>query len=381
MLGHFEGYRQRPGARINRDAPANSTPANPPAAITKVWNFDIQWQLITLAGGWEPLRHLRISFVPNSSLLRGGSNQQGIHMKLSIEHPGARSELSRDRLARVTDLRRGKRRLLTQQTLPPADRLSAQNSNVDSFDNTSLRETIQFAQQVDPTAFEIIYQSYAARVYGICLRMLHDPADAEDVLQQVFLQLFRKIQTFRGASAFSTWLHRLTVNMVLMGLRGKKPEIVSLDEKLSNDDQDSGPFSQIPAPDLRLAGLLDRITIQKALDELPDGYRQIFVLHDVRGYKHSEIAGMLGHSIGASKSQLHKARKRLRKLLQSAQRPRSVGAWRNHGSIAELQPREDMAHTPTGRPSCDSETNAFRIRKKLCGNEHLSFEGFALQWD
>lgn len=302
------------------------------------------------------------------------TTNKGFRMNLSIGHPGTHSELTRDKAGLTMYLRRGKKRLLDQQSLPPTDRPSAKDLSASRFDNTSLRETIRFAQQGDPNAFEIIYQSHAARVFAICLRMLRDPADAEDLLQQVFLQLFRKIQTFRGASAFSTWLHRLTVNMVLMHLRGKKREIVSLDEKLrndDNDDKDSRPFSQIPAPDLRLAGLVDRITIQGALDKLPDGYRQIFVLHDVQGFKHSEIAGILGHCVGTSKSQLHKARKRLRELLQMPQHPQSMGA----------QSREDLAHTPAGRPGCGSETNALQTRKNLCGDKSLSFEAVPLQWD
>jgi RNA polymerase sigma-70 factor, ECF subfamily len=242
-------------------------------------------------------------------------------MSLPIEHPAEHSGSKRDRLSLVKYPSQGKERLLSQESLPSANRLSARDSNTKRFDNASLCETIRLAQQGDSGAFETIYKSFALRMYAICLRMVHDPADAEDALQQVFLQLFCKIQTFRGASAFSTWLYRLTVNMVLMRLRGKKPELVSLEEALPNDDQDNEPFSQIPAPDLRLTGLVDRITIQAALGQLPDGYRQIFILHDVQGYKHSEIAEIVGHSSGTSKSQLHKARKRLRELLQKVQPP------------------------------------------------------------
>jgi RNA polymerase sigma-70 factor (ECF subfamily) len=114
-----------------------------------------------------------------------------------------------------------------------------------SFDNPPLRDTICLAQQGDAAAFEAIYQRHAGRVYATCLRMLRDPAEAEDTLQEAFLQLFRKIQTFRGESAFSTWLHRLTVNMVFMRLRRKKPLCVPLDDVLESDDENSKPLHEI----------------------------------------------------------------------------------------------------------------------------------------
>src|SRR6267142_816131 len=131
-------------------------------------------------------------------------------------------------------------------------------------------EAIRLAQAGDAAAFEFLYHLHGRRVYALCLRMVNNPSDAEDLMQEAFLQLFRKIGTFRGESAFSTWLHRMTVNVVLMRLRKK----------------------------------------------LPPGYRTVFVLHDVQGYEHNEIADIMGCSVGNSKSQLHKARTRLRDLLQ-----------------------------------------------------------------
>jgi RNA polymerase sigma-70 factor (ECF subfamily) len=146
--------------------------------------------------------------------------------------------------------------------------------------------------------------------------MLGDPVEAEDLTQEAFLQLFRKIHTFRGESAFSSWLYRLTANLVLMRFRRKKPLTTSLDETRA-DDESGGPALEVGVQDLELAGLFDRANLDSAIQQLPEGYRSMFILHDVHGYEHHEIAKMLRCSVGNSKSQLHKARKRLRHLLHS----------------------------------------------------------------
>jgi RNA polymerase sigma-70 factor (ECF subfamily) len=179
----------------------------------------------------------------------------------------------------------------------------------------SLKETIRLAQQGNAAAFETIYEMHSRRVYSLCLRMIGDPAEAEDLTQEAFLQVFRKIHTFRGESAFASWLHRLTANIVLMRFRKKRPVPVSLDEMIRPDDEKDRPTFEIGAPDLRLTGLFDRVNLRAALEQLPDGYKSMFLLHDLHGYEHKEIATMLGCSVGNSKSQLHKARKRLRELL------------------------------------------------------------------
>jgi RNA polymerase sigma-70 factor (ECF subfamily) len=140
-------------------------------------------------------------------------------------------------------------------------------------------------------------------------------AQAEDLTQEAFLQLFRKIGTFRGESAFSTWLHRMAVNVVLMQLRKKNLPVVSLEETLEGEEEASR--KEPGAPDPKLAGSIDRLHLQRALEELPPGYRTIFLLHDVEGYEHNEIAAMIDCSIGNSKSQLHKARMKLRSLLKA----------------------------------------------------------------
>jgi RNA polymerase sigma-70 factor (ECF subfamily) len=181
-------------------------------------------------------------------------------------------------------------------------------------------EAIRRAQRGDAEAFERLYHLHKGRVYSLCLRMLSNTAEAEEMAQEAFLQLFRKIQTFRGESAFSTWLHRLAVNVVLMHLRKKQLPQVSLDEPVEPDEAGEGPKRDIGEEDPLLAGAIDRVTLEDAIAQLPPGYRQVFLLHDVDGYEHNEIAEMMNCSIGNSKSQLHKARLRLRELLRHARR-------------------------------------------------------------
>jgi RNA polymerase sigma-70 factor, ECF subfamily len=176
-------------------------------------------------------------------------------------------------------------------------------------------EAIEKAKQGDAEAFQALYDRHKRRVYSLCLRMTANTAEAEDLTQEAFLQLYRKIATFRGESAFSTWLHRLSVNVVLMHLRKKSLPVVSLEETTQAGEDDT-PKKDFGAEDLALAGSIDRLHLQKAVDDLPPGYRTIFVLHDVEGYEHNEIAGIVGCSIGNSKSQLHKARMKLRDLLK-----------------------------------------------------------------
>jgi RNA polymerase sigma-70 factor (ECF subfamily) len=168
-------------------------------------------------------------------------------------------------------------------------------------------EAIQMAQDGDARAFERLYELHSRRVYGLCLRMVNNATDAEDLTQEAFLQLFRKIQTFRGESGFSTWLHRITVNVVLMRLRRKSLVDGSIEEMNERGEESDSPRREFGSRDLRLAGLVDRLSLQRAIEQLPAGYRAVFELHDVEGYEHHEIAGIFGCSIGNSKSQLPKA--------------------------------------------------------------------------
>jgi RNA polymerase sigma-70 factor, ECF subfamily len=183
-------------------------------------------------------------------------------------------------------------------------------------DKLSEAEAIERAKQGDEEAFEALYHLHKRRVYSLCLRMTANTATAEDLTQEAFLQLFRKIGTFRGESAFSTWLHRMAVNVVLMQLRKKGLPLVSLEETMETEEE--SPRKEPGAEDVRLAGSINRIQLEQAVGDLPPGYRMVFLLHDVEGYEHNEIAEMVGCSIGNSKSQLHKARMKLRELLKTS---------------------------------------------------------------
>lgn len=181
-------------------------------------------------------------------------------------------------------------------------------------------QLIARAQRGEEAAFEALFNLHKRRVFSLCLRMTGDTTEAEDLAQEAFLQLFRKISTFRGESAFTTWLHRLVVNVVLMHLRKKGIQQVSLDEPDTSQDE---PIKRdYGADDLRLLGSIDRIRLIRAIESLPPGYRAVFVLHDVEGYEHNEIARLMNCSVGNSKSQLHKARLKLRELLRSSETER-----------------------------------------------------------
>ena len=175
-------------------------------------------------------------------------------------------------------------------------------------------EAIKQAQAGDAAAFEFLYKAHCRRVYSLCLRMIKNPAEAEDLTQQAFLQLFRNISTFRGESGFSTWLHRVTVNIVLMHLRRNKPAEIPVEDLERHSSNCEGPFED-GSSDTSMLGAIDRLNLMRAMRKLPAGYKKLFLMHDVIGYQHSEIAGLVGCSTGCSKSQVHKARKRLRRLL------------------------------------------------------------------
>ena len=160
------------------------------------------------------------------------------------------------------------------------------------------------------SGFEDLYRKHYRRVYSICLRMTGNVAEAEDLTQEVFIQLHRKIGSFRGEAAFTTWLHRLTVNQVLMHFRKR-----SVRSELTTDDGEMPDSIDPETINPEAMPIVDRIGLESAISQLPNGYRTVFVLHDVEGYEHEEIARLLGCSAGTSKSQLHKARLKLRRLL------------------------------------------------------------------
>jgi RNA polymerase sigma-70 factor (ECF subfamily) len=171
-------------------------------------------------------------------------------------------------------------------------------------------------------AFEEIYQRHHRRVYSICLRMLQNAYEAEDLTQDVFIQLYRKIGSFRGDSAFTTWLHRMTVNQVLMHFRKRTVKFEKTTEEGETPVQIvSGTENPFKMP------IVDKIALENAIDQLPAGYKNVFMLHDVEGFEHEEVAKILGCSVGTSKSQLHKARLKLQKLLKKKANPRLLGTW------------------------------------------------------
>jgi RNA polymerase sigma-70 factor (ECF subfamily) len=175
------------------------------------------------------------------------------------------------------------------------------------------------AQAGDPDAFSQLYLLHNKRVYGICMRMVRDGSLAQDLTQEAFLQLHRKLSSFRGESLFTTWLHRMTVNVVLQRLRRRVLPVVSL-EQMSADIPEDYVGRGFGACDLAQAGAVDRVTIQRAVDALPPGYRKMFLLHDVHGLEHREIAALEGCSLGNSKSQLYKARRAMRRVLSKPAR-------------------------------------------------------------
>ncbi|HUR98102.1 MAG TPA: RNA polymerase sigma factor [Pyrinomonadaceae bacterium] len=192
---------------------------------------------------------------------------------------------------------------------PVAQILPARDTT--AFDPAASDHTLcQLAANGNLAAFEVIYQRYHRRTYSLTMRMTNNTSEAEDLTQEVFIQLFRKAGSFRGDSAFSTWLHRLTVNQVLMHFRRRSVK----NEKVSDDGEMPEQTVHGTANPNKMP-VVDRIALKKAISELPNGYRNVFVLHDVEGYEHEEVARMMGISVGTSKSQLHKARLKLRGLL------------------------------------------------------------------
>jgi len=183
-------------------------------------------------------------------------------------------------------------------------------------------QALRLAQQGDPAAFEYLYRRHSPRVFALCLRMVKNRAHAEDLTQDTFLAVFRGLRDFRGQSAFSTWLHRVARNTVLMGFRKRRPQETSLDEFADSDSDTHRTRTELGAADARLESIADRLLLRSAVARLSRGFRAALLLHDLLGYEHSEVAAILGCATGTSKSQLHKARLHVRKML-------SKGARRN----------------------------------------------------
>lgn len=162
------------------------------------------------------------------------------------------------------------------------------------------------AAQGDTAAFEALYRENAGRVYAVCLRMTGDPTTAEELAQEAFIRAWKSLDKFRGDAAFSTWIHRIAANTVLSHRRseGRRAQRITAQEDLSGHEDLGDRTHRGPAVDL-----------EGALRTLPEGARRIFVLFDIEGYRHDEIAEMTGIAVGTSKAQLHRARKLLREAL------------------------------------------------------------------
>jgi RNA polymerase sigma-70 factor (ECF subfamily) len=199
-------------------------------------------------------------------------------------------------------------------------------------------DLVRLAREGNEDAFAALYAAHRTKVYSICLRMTSNTAEAEDLTQTAFLQVFRKLATFRGDSALSTWLYRVAVNTVLMHFRKKGLRQVSLEEPANREV--GAPKREQGKVDDRLSTSIDRIVLTRAMKELPVGYRTIFLLHEVEGYEHHEIARLLRCSVGNSKSQLHKAKARMRELLR---RPKA-----QDGTAAGSQKRLARHNLATG---------------------------------
>jgi RNA polymerase sigma-70 factor, ECF subfamily len=198
-------------------------------------------------------------------------------------------------------------------------------------------EALRRAQHGDTAAFEWLYHLHLPRVYALCLRMAKNPTQAEDLTQETFLAVFRGIRDFRGQSAFTTWLHRVTRNTVLMFFRKQRLKEVSLEEIAEGQKKD-GPLREWGRPDLHLESIADRLLLQSAIAKLSATVRKALLLHDVHGYEHHEIAGLLGKAPGTSKSRVHKARLRMRQALKN---------FRPADGVKE---RKEVAHGKRNRP-------------------------------
>jgi len=202
-------------------------------------------------------------------------------------------------------------------------------------------QLIARAKVGDERAFEALFHAYERRIYLLCARMTGDPNEAEDLTQETFLQMFRKIATFRHESAFATWLHRVAVNVVLMHLRRKRVQLVPFERP--DVPQEEPRSREYGTEDRALVGLIDRILIRRAIGQLPDGRRAVLVLHDMEGYRHTEIAQLQDCSIGNSKSQLSRARYNMRKLLQYTREGPSLGGTTANDTNAPCHPSRRAA--------------------------------------
>jgi RNA polymerase sigma-70 factor (ECF subfamily) len=172
-----------------------------------------------------------------------------------------------------------------------------------------VKELVQRVQRGDTDAFEPLYQSHIGRVYALCLRMSGDVVAARELAQDVFVHAWERIGTFRGESAFGSWLHRLAVNVVLMDARSAKSRAAFAGDRVEAENLDELPVAAMPRSDD------ERMDLEQAIAALPARARQVFVLHDVEGYRHDEIAALMDIAAGTVRAQLFRARQLLMEAL------------------------------------------------------------------
>jgi RNA polymerase sigma-70 factor, ECF subfamily len=204
------------------------------------------------------------------------------------------------------------------------------------------RELISRAIEGDESAFTELFEFHKDHVYSLCLRMTANVPEAEDLMQEAFLQVFRKLATFRNESALSTWIYRITVNTTLMRLRKRNLHQESLDQWLLN--KQINQELELSRHDSYLCGTVDRLALIRAISELPPGYRTIFLLHEVEGYGHHELARLLNCTVGNTRSQLHKARLRIREFLLNSKATREARvAFPVGPAVSEICPEAGRA--------------------------------------
>ncbi len=201
-------------------------------------------------------------------------------------------------------------------------------------------------QNILATDIEEICEKYRRRVYSWCLRIARNVEDAEDLTQDAFLLLYCKINSYRGESAFSTWLYRLTTNVALMRMRRITLPQTPLDEILETQKGAINPRQELKTSDRALAASIVRVDLQRMFDQMPSGYRKALFLHDSENYSHPEIAELTGWSIGTSKSQLHRARRRMRKLIECGHRKAS---WPQVNGPGPLLPNVNRGTDDVGK--------------------------------
>jgi RNA polymerase sigma-70 factor (ECF subfamily) len=228
-------------------------------------------------------------------------------------------------------------------------------------DDAMAKETEAIRRTIDgdAEAFNYLYQHHSRRIYALCLRMIGNATLAQEAMQETFMLAFRHIATFRGCGRFSTWLYEIAKNTVFMGFRRSKARVVEISFDNAQDDHSDNfdDSDRVTISSARSNHLDDRIQLESAIATLPAGYKMIFLLHDVMGFEHQEIAEMLGCTVGTTKSQLHKARQKLRRELlrglkgrtnASASRRRSFAGHPKDPSYVQPQPIDIAAG------SCDT---------------------------